>query len=291
MGSGVERSAGARTGATRAARTLIALALAVAVVACADPAPSPVAAAPAPAPGVVIGGLVPTPAPPAAVGLGELRSQSQRTAQEALRGGGGGLAASRPVAVAAVLARDEDPQGDDSAFALVLTERGARAEALCAAMLERMDLFDIQHGSRTRFTRRPVYWMVSATGAEVDAMRDLSCPELTTRLDVQRAQAVGLGAEIGPVLAAEARRDGQVWTMRWDLSDLPSSEFPRAIRIWNELLAGDPAAWETRATAVRWRETARAFLIRYGEPLDGVLGSRAARAEVGRPAARYVIIR
>lgn len=237
-----------------------------------------------------VGAAVGGPPPPAPVALGELRSQSQRAAQEALRGSGG-LAASRPVAIAAVLARDEEPAGDDNAFALVLTERGPRAESLCGAMLERMDLFDIQPGSRARFTRRPVYWMLSATAVELDALRDISCAELTARLDVQRAQAVGLGAETGPVLAAEARRDGNVWTMRWDLSDLPPSEFPRAVRIWNELLAGDPAGWETRAAAVRWRESARAFLIRYGEPLDGVFGPRAARAEVGRPAPRHVIIR
>jgi hypothetical protein len=232
--------------------------------------------------------------PASTIGIGELRRESQRSAAreaEEARRGGVGLAASRPVAVAAVLAADEEPVGDDGAFALVLTERGPRAEALCTAMLERMDLTAMQQGSRARFSRRPVYWMLTTHGQQLDAIRDLSCPELVAQLDVQRAQAVGLGAEVGPVLVAEARRGADVWTMRWDLSDLPASEFPRATRIWAELLTGDPAGWEARAGAVRWRETARAFLIRYGEPLEGVFAPRPARAEAGRGAARYIIIR
>lgn len=234
----------------------------------------------------------PAPAPP--VALAELRRESQRSAarqaEEALRGGSG-LSASRPVAVAAVLASDEEPRGDEATFSLVLAERGPRAEALCQAMLERMDLIDLQQAARARFPRRPVYWMVTSTGNDLDALRDVSCTEMVGRLDVMRAQALGLGGVEGPILVAESRRNGQIWTMRWDLSALPPGEFVRATRIWTELLTGDPAAWDARVGVIRWRETARAILIRYGEPLEGILGSRPARAEVGRREARYVIIR
>jgi hypothetical protein len=111
------------------------------------------------------------------------------------------------------------------------------------------------------------------------------------RLDTQRANAVGLGAEIGPVLVAAAAHNQSTWTMRWDLSDIPPAEFPRASRIWNELLSRPPEQWQSRANRVQWRETARAFLIRYGEPLEGALGSRAAHAEVSRAQVRYVIVR
>jgi len=191
----------------------------------------------------------------------------------------------------AVLASDEEPRGDDDAFALVLSERGPRAEALCAAMLERMDLVAMQQGARPRYARRPVFWMVSPTAQQLVTLSDISCPELVARLDIQRANAVGLGPEIGPVLVAAATQGQSSWTMRWDLSDIPPSEFPRASRIWNDLLTSPPAQWEARANRVQWRESARAFLIRYGEPLEGALGSRSARAEVSRAQVRYVIVR
>jgi hypothetical protein len=265
----------------------------------ADP-PVPVAAsamavpaAPAPTP-------TPAPTPPfAPMGLAELLQGqgpggTARPAQDgdALRGGAGGrFAVSRAVAVAALLPVDEEPRGDDGVFALVLAERGQRAEALCTATLERLDLVDLEQGARPRFARRPVFWMVTPTASEVAGLRDVSCQELALKLDGQRAQAHGLGAEAGPVLLGFAERGTQIWRMAWDLSAIPVSEFPRATRIWTELLAGEPAEWEARSSRVQWREATRGFLIRFGEPLEGLVGARPARAEAAPRAPRYVIVR
>jgi hypothetical protein len=197
----------------------------------------------------------------------------------------------REVAVAALLPVDSQPRGDDGVFGLVLAARGQRAEALCTATLERLDLVDLEQGARQRYVRRPVFWMVTQTAGEVAALRDVSCQELAQKLDGQRAQAHGLGAAVGPVLLGYGQRGEKIWRMTWDLSAIPVSEFPRATRIWTELLTSDPAEWEVRSLNVRWREAARAFLIRFGEPLDGLVGAKPSRAEPAAGAPRYIILR
>jgi hypothetical protein len=270
----------------RLVKAAVAALLASLAAACTTPEPPTSGAG-----GALVGALVGAGAPPAPVPIGELRQNAPPAGStDSLRGSTRPIAA-RPVAVAALLGTDEEPTGDDGVFSLVLSERGPRAEALCAASLERLDLVDLQGAERPRYARRPVFWMVTQTGRSLDAQADISCPELVTRLDVQRAQAMGGGGDVGPVLLAVAERNGATQTMRWDLSAIPVSEFPRATRIWTELLVGDPAGWDDRAARIRWRESARAFLIRYGEPLEGVVGSRPARAEVGRPQVRYTILR
>jgi hypothetical protein len=77
---------------------------------------------------------------------------------DALRGAG--LPAARPVAVVAVLASDKEP----------------RAEALCAAMLERMELLAMKQGVRPRFARRTVSWMVTPPARQLAKLSDNSCP-------------------------------------------------------------------------------------------------------------------
>jgi hypothetical protein len=77
---------------------------------------------------------------------------------DALRGAG--LPAARPVAVVAVLASDKEP----------------RAEALCAAMLERMELLAMKQGVRPRFARRTVSWMVTPPARQLAKLSDISCP-------------------------------------------------------------------------------------------------------------------
>lgn len=105
------------------------------------------------------------PAPPAVESVG---------GPDALRGAG--LPAARPVAVVAVLASDEEPRGDDGGFALVPSERGPRGEALCAAMLERMQLVATKQGVRPRFARRTVSWMVTPPARQLAKLSDVSCP-------------------------------------------------------------------------------------------------------------------
>jgi len=186
------------------------------------------------------------------------------------------IGAPRPVPVGALLGGDEQPLAPDGAYSVVLADRGPRTIALCRAMTQALAFTDPSRAGTRPVTLRPIYWLLSRTGAEIATMGEVTCESLVDNLDLLRAGAAALDGHEGPKLRAVLLRgDAAVVDVLWDLSGQPESEFRRAVGLWAELLGDDPARWEGRVRQLQLIEDFRGFLIHVGAPLSNLLGVRA----------------
>jgi hypothetical protein len=187
------------------------------------------------------------------------------------------IGAPRPVPAGALLGDDEQPLAPDGAYSVVLADRSPRTVALCQAMTQGLAFTDPARATSRPLMLRPIYWLLASSGAQVAAMGELTCDGLVDNLDLLRAGAAALDGHQGPKLRAILLRgDAAVVDVLWDLSGQPESEFRRAIGLWADLLADDPARWEGRVRQIQLIEDFRGFLIHVGDPLSNLLGVRAA---------------
>lgn len=181
------------------------------------------------------------------------------------------------VPVGALLGTDEQPLAPGGAYAVVLADRSPRSVTLCRAMTQALAFADPARATQRPASLRPIYWLLARPGAEIATLGELSCEALVENLDLLRAGAAALDGHQGPKLRAIVTRGtATVVDVLWDLSGQPESEFRRAVGLWADLLADDPAGWEARVRQLQLVEDFRGFLIHVGEPLSNLLGVRAA---------------
>lgn len=116
----------------------------------------------------------------------------------------------------------------------------------------------------------------------VDAAQQEVCDELVANYDYSRAAriaiAVGKGGAEGPILAAWREpfnsRGVGAEALVIDMSSYSDADVGRAIRIWIDLFARDPALWhDNRYNLVRVREAIRNAVLNYDETTLAVITS------------------
>jgi hypothetical protein len=202
-----------------------------------------------------------------------------REAELAARAAAALAAAARVVPVAALLGSNEEPASPDHTWALVLADQTPRTLALCNAMLHRLQLVDHSLAPSPPRTRmRPIFWMLTRPSEQLRSIQEISCDDILGSLDKRRSATHGLGSDIGPKFLAVAVRGTVVHDVMFDLSDIPESEFGRAVRLWGDVLAEEPETWRASIQRLSWQEAFRGFLIRYSQPIESWIGSRPALA-------------
>lgn len=188
------------------------------------------------------------------------------------------------MAVRDFLVRDEDPvEGLGGYGYLVFTERpgpdgGSRHLAACEAFKATLEPAGSLPDEVALSQRMVTFWLLDGSLGASEAQR-ASCPELVEAYDYATADvmagSVGEAGARGPLLLAWTApfdpAGGMGEALVFDLSLFSDQDVRRALRIWKEQVSRKPEHWENGFRLVKFRETCRSLLERYGDSILAIL--------------------
>ena len=200
-------------------------------------------------------------------------------------GGGGGFERAF-VPTVAIAYRGESNVQQNSAFGVLLLQRGAKnSRQTCRALFQSFGPPKGENPAEITVSRN-TFWLDRRTRGQAPPTdnRDINCRTRVQYYDFERAAGLlsqlGMLESAGPVLVGFPPANAENGDpLVFDVSRFADADLKRAMRIWGARIVKDPDLWRNGWRLVTAREHLRNFTEKYGQHIVQVVAGRPALAQ------------